>query len=76
MRLLRGLLMLLLMLCGLPLLMLLSLLRFPLPLTRLLVLCVGRGSGSKQQEHNGCADNASSFHLSTLLFSRKQSVDA
>ena len=67
MRLLSGLLMLLLMLCGLRLLMLLSLLRFLLPRTLLLVLCVGWGSGSKQQEQNGCADNASSFHLSALL---------
>jgi hypothetical protein len=55
----------------LPLLMLLPLLRFALLLTLLLVLCVGRGSGSKKQEQKCCADDDSSFHLSVLLLSAK-----
>ena len=54
--LLRGLLMLLL--WGLPLL------RFGLRFTLFLVLCVGWGSSSEQQEQNCHADNAGSFHLS------------
>jgi hypothetical protein len=73
-------LLLMLLLCGfrllvllplLPLLMLLPLLRFALLLTLLLVLCVGRGSGSKKREQNCCADDDSSFHLSVLLLSAR-----
>jgi len=74
MLLLRGLLTVLL--CGLPLLMLLPLLRFALLLTLLLVLCRGRNSGSEKQEQNCCADNVSSFHLSVLLIERECSVAA
>jgi len=43
-------------------LMLLPRLRFTLFPTLLLVLCVGRGSGSEKQGQNCCADNAGSFH--------------
>jgi hypothetical protein len=65
MLLLRGLLMVLL--CRLLLLTLLARLRPALFLTLLLMLCVGRGSGSEKQEENCCTDDASSLHLSVLL---------
>jgi hypothetical protein len=64
-------LLLMLLLCGFRLLVLLPLLRFALLLTLLLVLCVGRGSGSKKREQNCCADDDSSFHLSVLLLSAR-----
>jgi hypothetical protein len=61
-------------LCGLRLLMLLRRLRFAMLLTLLLALGVARDSDSEKQEHNCCADEASSFHLSMLLLSAR-SVD-
>lgn len=53
---------------GLPFLMLLPL-RFSLPLTLLVTLSVGKGSGRKKQQENSRTDNACLFHVSMLLLS-------